>query len=357
MKKGRFVTKNARTQEQFLCTVAVARDGRMSDLICSSIERYSTNNEHSDTFCTACHNKDSNYKCGCQKCKECKCSSCVGKQGLQGKQGPAGPPGQPGAVGPIGPPGKNGTNGTNGAQGIQGPAGPPGTNGTPGQPGAVGPIGPPGKNGTNGTNGTAGPQGPPGQTGATGPQGPPGTGGGGSIIPFSTGIIISGATVVSAAPILMGFGNHTVEVINASGESTMPPEAGGFAFPIPANGVVKNLQISADLLVVSQVSINTLGIEYDFTVFFSPSAPDGGIDHLSSPYVTTPFTSSLKFGFPNNTITPGTFRSASNINLGVLTVLQGDRIGIRIRTKQSTDASAADITQLSFNASLTYVPN
>ena len=55
----------------------------------------------------------------------------------------------------------------------------------------------------------------------------------------------------------MGFGNHTVEVIDGSGESTMPPEAGGFAFPIPFAGTVQNLQISADLLVASVASINT----------------------------------------------------------------------------------------------------
>ena len=50
----------------------------------------------------------------------------------------------------------------------------------------------------------------------------------------------------------------------------------------------------------------------------APSAPNNGIDHLSSPYVTTPLTSSLRFGFPNNTITPGTFRTATNINVGVI---------------------------------------
>ncbi|MEH7483865.1 hypothetical protein V7157_22925, partial [Neobacillus drentensis] len=193
-----------------------------------------------------------------------------------------------------------------------------------------------------------------GATGTAGATGPAGTGG---LIPFSTGIIISGATVVSAAPILMGFGNHTVEVINGSGESTMPPEAGGFAFPIPFAGTVQNLQISADLLVASGVSINTLGLQYDFTVFVAPSVPNNGIDHLSSPYLTTSLTSFVRFGFPNTTITPGTFRTATNINVGSLSVAAGDRIGIRVRTLASTDPSAADITQLSFSASLSYTPS
>jgi hypothetical protein len=155
----------------------------------------------------------------------------------------------------------------------------------------------------------------------------------------------------------MGFGNHTVEVIDASGESTSPPEAGGFAFPIPFAGTVQNLQISADLLVASAVSINTLGLEYEFTVFRAPSVPNNGIDHPSAPYLTTSLTSSVRFGFPNNVITPGTFRTATNINPVVsLPVAAGDRIGIRVRTVASTDPSAADVTQLSFSASLSYTP-
>jgi hypothetical protein len=153
----------------------------------------------------------------------------------------------------------------------------------------------------------------------------------------------------------MGFGNHTVEVVDGSGESTMPPEAGGFSFPIPFAGTVQDLQISADLLVASVVAINTVGLQYDFTVFLAPSVPNNGIDHLSSSYVTTPLTSSLRFGFPNTVITAGTFRTATNINIGgPLLVAAGDRIGIRIRTNPGTDVSAADITQLSFSATLSY---
>jgi hypothetical protein len=175
------------------------------------------------------------------------------------------------------------------------------------------------------------------------------------LIPFSTGIILSGATVVSAAPVMMGFGNHTVEVINGSGESTMPPEAAGFSFPVPYAGTIQDLQISADLLVASVVSINTLGLQYDFTVFRAPSGPNNGTDHVAAPYATTPLTSSVRFGFPNSIVTAGTFRSATNVSLGApLAVAAGDRIGIRIRTTASTDPSAADITQLSFSATLSY---
>jgi hypothetical protein len=176
-------------------------------------------------------------------------------------------------------------------------------------------------------------------------------------IQFSTGTILSGPSVVSAAPILMGFGSHTVETIDGSGESTMPPEAAGFSFPVPFAGTIQDLQISADLLVASVVSINTLGLQYDFTVFRAPSVPNDGIDHPASAYVTTPLTSSIRFGFPNNVITAGTFRTATNVSLGApLVVAAGDRIGIRVRTNVATDPSAADITQLSFSAALSYTP-
>jgi hypothetical protein len=209
--------------------------------------------------------------------------------------------------------------------------------------------------------GSTGPTGPTGATGATGPMGPTGatgatglSGANGGLVAFSTGQIISGATVVSAAPVLMGFGNHGVEIIDANGESTMPPDAAGFAFPVPFAGTISNLQVSADLLVASVTSINTLGLQYDFTVFVASSAPNNGVDHLSSPYITTPLTSSVRFGFPNTVVTAGTFHTSTNINTGSLTVNPGDRIGIRVRTLGSTDPSAADITQLSFSASFSY---
>ena len=162
--------------------------------------------------------------------------------------------------------------------------------------------------------------------------------------------------MVSAAPIFVGLGSSTVAVIDGSGESTSPPEAGGFAFPVHTAGTIGDLQVSVDLLVASVVSINTLGLQYEFTVFRAPSVPNNGVDHLAAPFVTTLLTTSVRFGFPNNVITAGTFRSATNLNLGTISVAAGDRIGIRVRTLGSTDPSAADVTQLSFSASVTYVP-
>ena len=73
--------------------------------------------------------------------------------------------------------------------------------------------------------------------------------------------------------------------------------------------------------------------------------------------MTTPLTSSVTFGGPDNTIIAGTFYAATNINLGSLPVSAGDRIGIRIRTTVASFPSAADITQLSFSASLSYTPS
>ncbi|AGF85624.1 hypothetical protein QJ854_gp158 [Moumouvirus goulette] len=153
----------------------------------------------------------------------------------------------------------------------------------------------------------------------------------------------------------MGFGNNTVEVINAGGESTSPPEAGGFAFPIPFPGTIQNLQVSADLLVASVASINVTPLTYVYTVFRAPSIPNDGTSHIASPYLTTALSTSVTFGGPTNPVIAGTFYAASNINtIDSLIVNTGDRIGIRIRTAVGSDPSAADITQLSFSATLSY---
>jgi hypothetical protein len=299
----------------------------------------------------------------------------TGPTGEIGAKGPKGDPGRTGATGPQGTAGANGATGATGLQGQQGvtgatgsqgatgpqgvagapgPTGATGATGAPGPAGTTGATGPTGITGATGATGIAGATGATGATGTTGATGP--TGPNARSIVFSTGQTLNGATVVSASPILMGFGNHTVEVIDGSGESTSPPDAGGFAFPVPFSGTIQNLQVSADLLVASVTSINTIGLQYDFTVFIAPSVPNNGIDHPSSPYVTTPLTTSVRFGFPNTIVTVGAFRTSTNINTGSITVNAGDRIGVRVRTLPSTDPSASDITQLSFSASVSYVP-
>ena len=128
------------------------------------------------------------------------------------------------------------------------------------------------------------------------------------------------------------------------------------AFPIGCPGIIRDVQISTDLLVEYVASINVTALVYDFQVFLAPSAPNAGVAHLSSPYVTTPLVASVSFGGPSNILTAGNFYTATNINIaGTLVVTSGDRIGVRVRTRVASDPSAADITQLSFSATLSYI--
>lgn len=285
-----------------------------------------------------------------------------------GPIGPTGATGNTGPTGSIGPMGATGV-GTTGATGFTGPTGPTGPTGNTGATGSTGATGVTGNTGSTGATGSTGPSGATGATGsgatgatgntgatgasgATGATGATGQAGSSGIIPFSTGIILSGPTVVQASPRLMGFGSSTVETIDGSGESTIPTEAGGFAFPIPFSGAVLNLQVSCDLRAVSTTPVMTG--TYIFTVFVSPSSPNNGTNHVASPYVTTAFTSSVTF----TGITGGAtnFQAATNLNVGFLLVTQGDRVGIRIRAADAaTDTFAASITDISFSATLQYV--
>ncbi len=285
----------------------------------------------------------------------------VGANGATGATGPQGTPGATGPQGTAGATGATGVTGATGSAGVTGPTGPQGptgavgatgVTGATGVAGATGPTGAQGPQGSTGATGTTGATGATGSTGAVGATGP--TGPNARSIVFSTGQVLNGASVVSAAPILMGFGNHAVETIDGNGESTNPIEAGGFSFPVPFSGTIQNLQVSADVLVASVTSINTVGLQYDFTVFVNRSGNSGGSFFLSTQYLTTPLTTSVHFG-PAPAF-PGGFYAATNINTGSITVNAGDRIGVRVRTLQSTDPSASDISQVSFNASVSYVP-
>ncbi|HEV7765223.1 MAG TPA: hypothetical protein VGQ76_09495 [Thermoanaerobaculia bacterium] len=295
----------------------------------------------------------------------------TGEIGAIGPAGPTGPTGDDGAIGPAGPTGLTGENGAigpagpTGLTGDDGAIGPAGPTGATGDAGAIGPAGPTGPTGDDGAIGPAGPTGATGDIGAIGPAGPTGatgatgatglSGANGGMFHFSSGSPLNGATMVSAAPIYLGFGSYTTAIIDSSGESTNPPQAGGFSLPIPFDGTIQDLQVSADLRVASVVSINTTGLQYDFTVFLAPSAPNNGISHLSSSYVTTALVSSLRFGFPNSIMTAGLPYTATNLNSGgVLVVSAGDRVGIRVRTTVETDPSSVDVTELSLSATLSY---
>ena len=236
-----------------------------------------------------------------------------------------------------------GATGPMGATGATGATGPAGATGATGAPGATGPAG-------VGATGATGNVGATGATGATGPAGAAAVST--TLIPFSSGTVVSGATVVSAAPLLLGFGSRTVGTIDALGELTSPAEAAGFSIPIPFAGTVQNLQVSADLLVASIAFINTTRLTYVFTVFVAPSVANNGTAHLASPYLTAPLSSSITFG--SSSLSPGNFYAATNINPGSLVVNAGDRIGVRVRTLQSSDPAASDVTKLSFSATLSY---
>jgi len=279
-----------------------------------------------------------------------------GPQGPQGEIGPQGPQGDQGGLGPQGPQGDQGELGPQGDQGGLGPQGPQGDQGEIGPQGPQGDQGEIGPQGPQGDQGEIGPQGPQGDQGEIGPQGPQGeSAADGGLIAFSSGILIT-SQVTSVTQILMGFGSSTPDMdIDAMGESTVPPIPAGFSFPVPFDGTVQNLQISADLFTAANVAaINAIGLQYDFTVFRSPTLNNDGIDHPASPYTTTALTSSVRFGFPNTTVSPNEFRAATNLNTDSLVVAAGDRIGVRVRTFAGSDTAAANVSFVSFSASLSY---
>ena len=358
---------------------------------------------------------DSFNDCRCQpkpkpieECVKC-CQGPQGPRGFKGVEGPRGPPGPSGAggLGPSGPAGAAST-----VPGPSGPSGgPPGPSGTPGAAGlsisgpsgGVGPSGPigaastvSGPSGPFGPAGGVGPSGPigaastvsgpsgpigpasvvPGPAGATGPSGPSGsTGPSGSsgtsegLIVFSSGTVLSApAQGTMAAPIMLGFGSSAVMTIGSpfdvTGQSTLPPQAGGFAFPVPFTGTIKDFQVSCDLLVAALFGAGAQPLEYIFTVFRQQAlATNDGTGYAVSPapstspvYINTTFTTSVTFAPPTSIPASGEYYSATNLNTGSLVVNAGDRIGIRVSTANAASDSDAitGVTSLSFSASLVY---
>lgn len=219
------------------------------------------------------------------------------------------------------------------------PSGPTGATGPTGSTGFTGPTGPTGFTGPTGTAGTSGLVGP---TGATGPASS-------NLVAFSSGLLF-GSVVTSSTNFQLGFGIATPSSVTPS-----TAESAATAFPVPFDGTVQNLQISADLITTNELgSINTVPVEYVFTVYIAPSFPNDGLSHVASPYVNTVLTSSLIIGGPLNPVSPGTSYAATNINLGSLAVSAADRIGIFVRPTVASDESIADIGELAFGATLTY---
>jgi hypothetical protein len=195
------------------------------------------------------------------------------------------------------------------------------------------------------------------QTGIMGVGTPSGESTSGGMIVFSSGVLLAGASV----PRLLGVGNSATETVNGSGESSVPSEPGGYSFPIPFAGTISNLQVSTDLFAITTSLLNTTGLQYDFTVFVSPSATNNGIDHSASAYVTTALTIPTAFGgLAGTTIIGSTYRSCTNLNTGSISVNAGDRVGVRVRMLTTGNAVtdglvASEVGQISFNASLRYI--
>lgn len=177
-----------------------------------------------------------------------------------------------------------------------------------------------------------------------------------SLIPFSSGPLLDGPSVTSQIPRIMGFGSSSTIAVDGSGEAIIPPQIGGFAFPVPFAGTIQNLEVGVEVFVTTVSNINLFGLQYDFTVLRAPSVPNNGIDHAAAPYASTSLVTSVKFGqvFSGTLIVAGTFRTSTNINLGSLVVAPGDRVAIRVKTTSQSDVSVVDVTQLSFHASLGY---
>jgi hypothetical protein len=171
-----------------------------------------------------------------------------------------------------------------------------------------------------------------------------------------------------AAPIMLGFGSSAVMTIGSpfdvTGQSTLPPQAGGFAFPVPFTGTIKDFQVSCDLLVAALFGAGAQPLEYIFTVFRQQAlATNDGTGYAVSPapstspvYINTTFTTSVTFAPPTSIPASGEYYSATNLNTGSLVVNAGDRIGIRVSTANAASDSDAitGVTSLSFSASLVY---
>lgn len=168
--------------------------------------------------------------------------------------------------------------------------------------------------------------------------------------------------LTSLFPLVLADGDSAVQLIDGLGQFSIPLgtiQAGAYSAPIPFQGRVKNLEVSVDALVIPELPIpsllNTVGVQFDFTVFVSRSTPNNGIDHASQPYLNSSLTTSVRFGAPaNTTILADASRTASALNQGMLAVYPGDRIGVRVRTAAASDLAVLELLLASFNASLSY---
>lgn len=286
-----------------------------------------------------------------------------GATGAKGLQGPTGQKGNIGSTGPTGPSsigatGPYGPTGLNGAPGTTGPTGPYGVSGTTGPTGPRGSTGANGTNGTNGINGLngingstgpAGPTGPIGSIGLTGVTGPIGatgaTGAAGSIqrfIPFSSGEIqVSNVTI--NPPVVMGFGSH--QVINPI---SSPVQYTQYAFTIPTNGTLSNLQASVDAHFIANTAQSSW--TYNFTVFKSACS---GTQNPTLSYTSTSLSTSVTLPTAtSSTFSTGQYVSVCSTASGPIVVNSGDRVALLLTSNLFGAPPALD--EIAFTAGMFY---
>ncbi len=282
----------------------------------------------------------------------------IGTPGAVGTAGVAGAIGTPGAVGtlgPIGTPGAVGTAGAAGAIGTPGAVGTPGSIGTPGAvgtAGAAGAIGTPGAVGTPGSIGTPGAVGTPGAPGAIGTPGAVGTpgaigtpgavgtpGAGVALIPFASGVLSSAdlGAISGFKPALIGFGS-----LSPLGTVNLDIIYGSYAFTIPADGVLQNLNVSFDALVFAEGQPNI----YTFQYRLFKSACNNG---PTNAYTDTGYFADAAVSY---------FGAASELsgcgsNTGTLAVNAGDRVVLQVKGTFITPGLMA----LALSGSIQFVPN
>jgi len=180
------------------------------------------------------------------------------------------------------------------------------------------------------------------------------------LIPFSSGAPIVVAEVLAVPltpPILLGFGSFGIEPTALAAV----PFDGAFTFPVPFVGRISNLEVGAELLALLTLlgTLNSTGLTVVFSVIKAHSSPNNGKDHVAQPYLDTGLSTTVTFGGPSSELDPfvvgvAVDRTATNLARGSVRVEPGDRIGIRVTIAPSTTGALADVSIISFNASIAY---
>jgi hypothetical protein len=191
----------------------------------------------------------------------------------------------------------------------------------------------------------------PGAQGATGPQGLSGFNAA-SLIPFSSGLLNLITSNPFIFPIVMGFGSSS-EVIPVLDEAASVLIS-GFAFIVPADGVLERFEVTTDLLLLASVTVDTT-IQFAFSILVSSSDPNAlsGFDHPENLYTQIPDTiTTISFNADpllSNIIYSG---SAFNNFTTSVSVYAGDRITVQVSA--SSAPSGVSVAAITCDASISY---